>query len=514
MLDHRQVIITSVPYCEPFPLVAPVLLAGCLEEAGITAKGVDFNIELLEHLADHPRRADFKNFLTIGYLVKPKFDRAFFKTVVKFTKRWLDRIVAQHQPRYLGLSIFTSESLDFGLLFSYLIRKHHPNLIILAGGKGLEVAGVDGRKHGQVWVDHHIVDAVIDGDAETAIIDAVRNNRRGMIRSQPQTKQDLDAIPLPKWNHYDLDIYSRLTDLIDRDGSHDNVREPYLAITGSKGCVRQCTFCDVVSFWPDYIYRDPVKVAQEIIHNYRSTGIKKFKFTDNLINGSISNFRRMNQIIVDEIPQTITYGGYAIFRGRSQMPEEDFDLAARAGNNFWAVGVESGSEKVRHDMKKKFDNDDLDWSVRMLYKYNIRQNWLLMVGYPSETEQDFQDTQQLLKRYQHLRHNQMITVQVTPTFMVLNNAPIVTNPTLASEYGLDHLHDRGPLANKFWTSTRFVDNDFPTRSRRWKQLVALIEDLGYNFGPGMPVQKWREEMENLDKIYQEQRHRTFAIHPV
>jgi radical SAM superfamily enzyme YgiQ (UPF0313 family) len=510
MSQHKKVIIISVPYCEPLPLVAPVLLAGCLENAGISATGVDFNAQFLEYFSTKPYYIDLKNFLTSGHLKRPEFPSEAFKEIWHFTKKFLLDLKQQYQPEFIGLSIFTSESLDFGQILSYQIRRYLPDVTILAGGKGLEVSATDTEKHYDRWIRYSLVDAIVVGDAESAIIDVIKNNLRGLVFARPQTKEDLDSIPLAKWDDYDLKQYQRLSLLVDRDNAHEE-SEPYMAVTGSKGCVRRCNFCDVANFWPDFIYRDPIKVANEIIYNYRKTNIKKFKFTDNLINGSISNFRKMNQVLAEQIPNTITYGGYAIFRGRNQMPESDFELAAQAGNDFWAVGVESGSERLRYEMRKKFDNQDLDWSVNMLIKYQIKQNWLLMVGFPSESESDFIETKKLLERYSKYASSKLITIQITPTFMVLNNSPLLTDSAMSEFYGLDHLKQKPIENNKFWTSTKYLDNDYPTRSRRWKELMTLSENLNYTFGSGMPIQKWRDEIKLLDKIYHEQKIKVISI---
>lgn len=500
-----KVLILSVPYCEPIPPVAPVLLAACLESKGIPAVAADFNIALYKHFNENPHWPNFKNFLTIGHLMSPTFDRKFFKQLFKFTKSFLNNLIKLHHPTHIGLSIFTSESLDFGQILSYIIRRYYPDIIIIAGGKGLEVPNHDNVFHYQTWIEYCLADVVVIGDAESAIVDVVKNNLQGVVTAAPQNKIDLDEIPLAKWEDYDLNIYNSLKESRDL--------EPYLTITSSKGCVRQCTFCDVRSFWPQYIFRDPVKVADEIIFNYKNTGIKLFKFTDNLINGSISNFRAMNEKLVSEIPNTIHYDGFAIFRSKHQMPEDDFRLASVAGNNLWSVGVESGSEKIRYEMKKKFSNDDLDWSARMLAKYNIQQYWLLMVGYPSETEKDFDQTKKLLTQYQHLAHNNRVVISVTPTFMVLKNSPLLQNRELAEKYGIDHLIDHPESNDKFWTSKLFLDNTYPERSKRFKELVTLAEDLGYSFSENMPVNKWKQEIAALDIIY-EQQPRIFSIHSV
>jgi len=494
-----KIVLLSVPYCEPFPMVAPVLLSACLNRSGISAVGIDFNIAFLKEFSDQPWFSDFKIMLCMGHIFSSKFERKVFKDVYRFTRNFLQQVHRDYQPEWVGLSIFTSESLDFGLIMSYMLRRHWPNTRIIAGGKGLEVTHNDQVKHYNIWIDNGIADTVIVGDAEAEVINTIRENKTGLIQATQQTKQDLDDIPVPEWSSYDLLQYS----------NQDLDQEAYMTVTGSKGCVRKCTFCDVGDFWPDFIYRDPIKVANEIIHNYHSTGIRNFEFTDNLINGSISNYRTMNQRLVEVIPGKISYNGFAIFRGKEQMPIQDFRLAAQAGCKLWAVGVESGSERVRWAMKKKFSNNDIDWSVNALHSNGIAHAWLLMVGYPSETESDFQETKALLRRYAHLAPNRMIQLNITPTFSLLNNSPLLKQSELAVEYGLDR---HATWTNdKFWTSTVYVDNDYPTRSRWWKELVSLALELGYSFKSTAMIDKYSQEITNLDRVYNETHRKVFTI---
>lgn len=505
--DPRRVVIISVPYCEPFLLVAPVLLAACLEQKGISAKGIDFNAMFLHKIVDRPYYTHFKNLFTTGHMFKTKMQTAWLRDIIRSARSLLLEIYEQHRPEYIGLSIFTSESQDFGLLLSYLIRRHLPDVKIIAGGKGLEVSDVSGSKIYQQWIQHAVADVVVVGDAEHAIADVILNNHRGVVHAPLQTKQDLDAVPLAKWYDLDFDLYDSLSHMLDGNFKSQG---PYLTVTSSKGCVRKCSFCDVASFWPEFLYRDPVRVAEEIIHNHRATGIRRFLFTDNLINGSVKNYRTMNQKLSAEIPGQIEYGGYAIFRGQNQMPEQDFELAAQAGCRLWQVGIESGSERIRHDMKKKFSNKDLDWSINMLYKYGIMQTWLLMVGYPSETHEDFLETERLILRYAHL--NDRIQIQVTPPFMLLGNSPLLTDTGMRDQYGLAHVVP-GPMSDKFWTSTRYSDNTFAVRSTRWRRLLKVIQEQGYAFGPGMPTDKWLEEVDQLDNIYDKQHTKVVPIRP-
>jgi radical SAM superfamily enzyme YgiQ (UPF0313 family) len=501
-----QVVILSVPYTEPLPMVAPALLSACLNRNQIPAIGIDLSIEFLHEFIDKPYWSSLKNLLALG-ITPDKLSIQSVKDILRFIRKQCKNIKKEHDPEYIGLSIFTNESINFSYILIPYIRKYLPNTKIMLGGRGLELlCGIENRAHYEKYYDHGMADICIVGDAETAIVDAIKNNETGIYFANQQTREDLDKIPVPQWTDYDFSFYKKFQNhklVNNEDNPMLGEDSHYFTITGSKGCVRQCTFCDVASFWPKYIYKDGEKIADEIIAAYNQTGMTNFIFTDNLINGSISHYKKMNIKLADTIPNTIKYSGYAIFRSKAQMPAEDFELAKTAGCNKWAVGVESGSEKVRYDMKKKFSNDDLDHGILNLHKNRILQTWLLMVGYPTETDKDYIETKNLLIRYASLSKDNMIMISVTPTFMILNNSPLIQNETLRDSYKINYDHSKQHLSRFFWTSETNPENTFETRYNRWYELINLSQDLGYTFNKEMPLIKWKDELDNMKKIYNE-----------
>ena len=483
----------SVPYTEPVPSVAPVLLSACLKRDNLTARGIDFGLHFYEEFYKKEYWPELKGQLITGWLQNNRIPRRAVIDMLKWTKRYVLDLKERYNPRWLGLSIFTLESIDFSYILIYTIRRYWPEVLIAVGGKGVESTEFKtGKNHYDQYIDMGLADLAVVGDCEHIIGKLIKEDATGIVVAPPQKKEDLDRNPIPNWEEYDLRIYNNYYDSL--------VSEPYMAITGSKGCIRDCTFCDVGSFWPKYIYRDPKLVANEIISGYRKTGIKAFQFTDNLVNGSVSHYRKMNEILAREIPNEIRYQGYAIFRGKQHMPEEDFELAARAGCGSWAIGVEGGSEKVRFDMRKKVTDEDTDYSAEMLAKYGIHQKWLMMVGYPTETEADFEMTLDLLRRWAHVGKKGGISVSFTPTFMLLHNSPLMQNTKLVHELGLSH-NVRSVWGQKFWTSTANPDNIFPVRYDRWKRAVTLSEELGYPWVESNPKDLWYKELDELMKIY-------------
>lgn len=511
-MQPTKVVILSVPYTDPLPMVAPVLLSACLNRANISSRGLDFSVDFLDHFIAKPYWADIKNLLALGFAPTSKLPRRAIIDILKFIRHKLLDIKNEYNPEYIGLSLFTNESINFSYILIPYIRRYLPETKIMLGGRALELTcGVENRLHYDKYWDHGMADLIIVGDAETAIIDAVNESASGIYRAKTQDRSDLENIPIPNWDDYNFDQYKKFENYtIGEDRSLPGYNPRYIAVTGSKGCVRNCTFCDVSSFWPKFIYRDGEKIAEEIIVAYQKTGIKNFKFTDNLINGSISHYRRMNEKLAKEIPNQIHYSGYAIFRSKSQMPSDDFVLARKAGCQFWSIGIETGSERLRYQMKKKFSNDDLHYGIINLHKNGIIQHHLLMIGYPTETEWDYRETENYLRQHAHLNKNGMIKLNITPTFQLNYNAP-VGQERYIDEYKLHFTHIDN-FSRYFWTTDVNPENTFAVRYERWHRLVNLAEELNYNFQPGMQLKSWGDELAKLKKIYDEKQ--TKKVYPI
>jgi len=493
----KDIVIMSCPIMEPIPPMAPVLLSACLKEAGFSSIAKDLNIDFFNHFKDSGHWGDIHNLFAIGHVTKISLPRRVIIDILKFIKQYLLEVKKQYDPEYIGLSIFTSESVDFSILVMSYIKKYLPEVKIVLGGRGLENHhGLTDMKHYEMYDKFGMADLIVVGDAETSLIDALTDDATGIYMSKQQTKEDLDRIPSPYWDDYDLATYNTAISSVS-----DNLR--YMGITASKGCVRKCTFCDVANFWPKYIFREGTNVARDIIHSYKSTGITNFFFTDNLMNGSVTNFRKMNEMLAREIPREIEYQGYAIFRQQKHHPKEDFELAARAGSKRWIIGVESGSEKIRNEMRKKFSNEDIMYTANELFRNDIVQSWLFIVGYPSETEEDFQETLELLKQSKHLGKDGMLRINVTPPYMHIPTNNINTDPDLRTYYGLTDLDYTDALTVHFWKSELFPDNDFLVRVDRWRRLIQTSLDLGLTWHDERLISKWKNEIDGLERVYLE-----------
>jgi radical SAM superfamily enzyme YgiQ (UPF0313 family) len=246
----------------------------------------------------------------------------------------------------------------------------------------------------------------------------------------------------------------------------------FVYITGSRGCVRKCSFCDIQSIWPKFRYRSGKSVAEEMRVQNNAYGSKRFLFTDSLLNGSVKQLKDICTTIIDYKDHgkmdAVKWQGQFIARPKHQMSEEVYDLMYKAGLRFVSIGVESGSEKVRHDMKKMFDDTAMDFTFRMCAKYKIEMAWLLLVGYPTETEEEFQKTLDMLEKYNWINQAGLVrSVALGPTLDVVPGSPLYNKQ---KELGITWDE------NNHWV---YKDNTREVRIRRWLRLKEKCLELNY-----------------------------------
>jgi radical SAM superfamily enzyme YgiQ (UPF0313 family) len=75
-----------------------------------------------------------------------------------------------------------------------------------------------------------------------------------------------------------------------------------------------------------------------------------------------------------------------------RMKKEDFKLLRESGLYYLCVGVESASERIRIEMGKSFTNKELDHYLFSLKENGISVRVSLIVGWFTETEEEFQET--------------------------------------------------------------------------------------------------------------------------
>lgn len=492
---NKNTLIINSPYFVPTVVpYGPAVVSGILNHNGYPTTSWDLSIDIFHQFSKRSQWNAFQNSLIIGWAAQRAELKDFVDEVVNWTEQELLKKIKDLNPSYIGISVFSSQNFDFVIPLASIVRKHLPEAYVFIGGRGLDNTDKQtGELAGEFLANRLPIDCAYIGDAENQLLTCLENRVQGTFYADPVTSVELEQVPKANWTGYTFSKYPGY-----------DTSELIMPITASKGCVRQCTFCDVENSWPKFIFRKGKDVAEEIIDVYQETGMHKIEFTDNLINGSITNFREMNSVLAERLPNTIQYKGYAICRDKKSTPRSDFELAKTAGANIFKIGIETGSDAVRHDMKKKFTNEDIDWFTTNCVDVGIKQIWLMFVGYPTETEKDFLETLALLERYQDVIKSGDIRIWLSLPMMLNTNGNIMKKHL--DEYGLENPHNN-PWWEHFWQSTIYTGNTFDVRANRWRRFIKKLESIDTNFLSGRQGEKL-VEIEGLEKLYADYQQKT------
>lgn len=358
------------------PPLGLAILKACALAAGFSAATQDLNIEVVNQITKHPQRAELELFS------KQQVIGTVEKTIGDLIEYCVNRIL-EVNPKIVGLSLLTQENQFFATWLCYHLRFRAPNIHILIGGSGIKTfiaqSTVD---FGNFLKSNNLIDGYINGDGEYSIVEYLRKNYTapGINSSSWEQIVNLNQLPYPDFNDYNWSLYS----------------EVGIPICDSRGCVRSCEFCDIIEHWTRYIYRSADNIFNEMLHQIDKYGITKFFFYNSLTNGNMKEFNLLLDKICDynlihTIP--ISWDGYFIVRSAKQHPEE-FWKKLSLSNGYLQLGIESVIENVRMSLGKKFTNSDIDHHLDMAQKYNIPLLLLLIVGYPTETQENFKFTKQ------------------------------------------------------------------------------------------------------------------------
>lgn len=482
-MNSKDIIFLTLPRVElRTPLTALAILKAHVEKHGFTAHCMDLNIELWHKVPTDAKEAWMESSTTMVY--QEPLEIFWNDYVQQHIPEWIETI-KKHNPRWLGINIFYLKNQSITKKFCAEFKKHLPDVKIVLGGSGIIKGGEDFIKEG-------LADCYVRSEGEHPILEILNGNldAPGVNLNPPKQIDDLEYVPIPDYSDYNLNLYSRrwwdTTD--DSELGTDS-----LYISGSRGCIRKCTFCDIQNIWPKFRYRDGVDIAEEMKVQATKHNIKLFQFTDSLINGSVKQLINLCDTLNDYYAQNkmpkIKWEGQFCIRSEKQMPESVWKSMKDAGCKKLFIGIESGSENVRKHMQKMYNEQDLEFNFEMCEKYGIQMTWLILIGYPTETEEDFQDTLNLLKKYKYLNDKGLVAkLQLGPTLEIGHGSPLHARK---EELGIWFEDD--PAGNQQW---RTETNTRETRLQRWIKAMELATELGYDANQ-RNTKHFKNELKNI-----------------
>lgn len=464
-MTSDSVVIASVPFTNSTsPVMAPALLKSVVEFAGFKCRGIDLNGIVFNLVDDHPYREDVMRFF---YYEEVSAER--IHDINELLDLMTDEVLKTN-PTVVALSLLHYQCQLGAKWLCYNIKKRNPLIKIIIGGYGAFGSGLldnsssfvgDLKKHG--LIDHYIT-----GDGDVALVECLKGNLNypGIDSFNWEPVLDLDQFPYPNYDDYDFSLY----------------QSPFLGVLGSRGCVRQCTFCDIHEYWKKFQWRSGDHIFNEIISQNRKYGIRDFRFSDSLVNGNMKEYRRLVTLLAEHNKTNpdnrISWAGYFIFRPESQMDEEIWRLTSESGAWILNVGIESLVDKNRIHLKKKFNNNDVEHGLAMAKKYGVKICFLVLIGYVTETEQDHQESLQWIKDHAHYANDPIFRISVGGTLAILPDTWLDRNQESLGVTWKEG-KPKGPGGKNHLWEIKSTGNDYSTRLRRMNDMIEVANEAGF-----------------------------------
>ncbi|MDD1743999.1 MAG: B12-binding domain-containing radical SAM protein [Methanomassiliicoccales archaeon] len=247
------------------------------------------------------------------------------------------------------------------------------------------------------------VDFVVIGEGEQTMLELVRTVASGgdpknisglafmsgktLIRTAARTRiPDLDQLPMPMWEELgDLSKY-----LIEYH------RRKAIPMVTSRGCPGTCAFCYTKSMWG---YRWTARSAEKVVSEIQmimklNPRITAFIFDDDLFAGDPKRIIGFCDLLTS---QGMDIKWNCEIRAKD-ITRELVKKMKGAGCEELLLGVESGSQRMLDKLCKGVRVEKIVEAFEIAHQEGIKAIAMLMVGLPGETMEDFQATDDLLRK--------------------------------------------------------------------------------------------------------------------
>ena len=392
------------------PYNLALLKAVCARE-GHEIICLDYNIKFYKYVLK--KREDIYSKPTNWY------NHEYVKQIIKkhsaLIDIWVDDII-KRSIKVIGFST-TGLSVEFSKEIARRIKEKDNRRIIIFGGPHCFRA-----EFGEVLLEREsCVDAVCflegervlpkflgliekKGQIESIPGIAFRNEKNEIIDCfNEEIREDLNSLPFADYSDFKMQEYASAE----------------LPISTSRGCIYKCLFCSETGVWKNYRCRSAQNIFSEMMYQTRRYPfIKSFFFNDSLINGNIDMLNRLCDLLIEHNNfgtlagimnkifkrlgisvrkgKNIYWGGQATIR--EEMTKKFMLKLRKADFSHVRYGLESGSERILKKMGKRFTPELAERVIRDTKDANIDTYVNIVIGFPTETEEDVKMTAYFLKR--------------------------------------------------------------------------------------------------------------------
>jgi len=379
--EEEKIFLTMGP---SWGLEMPPITLGTLKTSmalrGLSLKTRDLNLEAYLALNND----FFWDKSNLHYWVNPKlFAEHIFELLDPLFDQWSDEL-AYGPWKYLCFSILSSNVIFTNHLVER-IKLKMPDKIVIVGGPCLCFR--EERERLRSDIDYFVVGEGEESLAELyEYLEGIRQNLPEGVYQSRRKGEDLPFRMISSLSEYGVPDFSDL-DL-------EKYKLSAIPLIFTRSCLFRCRFCADFRSMGSFRKLNSQRIL-EMIRNFHNQGYRSFWLNDLLINGIMSE---LVEVFLQLENEERFMEWIALATPNRQLKLDELKVLARNGLKTLNLGIESGSNSVMKKMKKGFNLEQAEAGLKRIREAGINTQLNIIVGFPTETDQEFEETLQFLSR--------------------------------------------------------------------------------------------------------------------
>ncbi|HLC65829.1 MAG TPA: radical SAM protein [Candidatus Nanoarchaeia archaeon] len=311
------------------------------------------------------------------------------------TEKELAAEVKFRNPEVIGISVIT-QLIDAAHDKVRICREACPNAKIIVGGPHLTHYPLDAFKHfpgidyavyGEGEYTMKELVGAIEKKNDIKTVKGVIYQENGEVKQTPMRPeiQDLDELPFPQRDLFEVVKY--------RPSMTRFKQLPSTSLYTSRGCPYRCAFCNQ-TFSKKIRIQSAKRTYEEMLECYSKWGIRDFEFFDD----SMGNHKKKLYELCDLLKQSKVKFTWSCQIRTNQVSDEIIKMMKDAGCWNIRFGIESGVQRILDYITKDQTNEQTEMAVRLCDKYGIIAYGGFIIGLPTETKEETQETIDFAKK--------------------------------------------------------------------------------------------------------------------
>jgi len=436
LINSPRLFFKNKLYSYTTPPLGIAYINGYLNEKGIKTDLIDLEIVLTEN------QRLFKLLKSINQELKTEeFIVKYQKVIDLILNYFLSRINLGNTD-IIGISVLEAQSLKIILPLAEKIKERYPSIKIIMGGNSVYLAN-----RWKNYIIDRVIDFLVFKEGEKSfflLIKAIRNktgfskipsivylNKGRVVFSKEDLKFDF-SIQRIKFNKTQVDEYRFRNHFYET--FNDLFIIPTLPYHFSRGCSFQCTFCGAALDRIKQKHKNFSQIVKEIREMKKRYKYKYFFFYNMHLNFTKTFVEELCDHIIDSKLDILWSDS---IKPLPYMTQKIYHKMREAGCIELSYGIETGSKRIMELMNKGHSVSDNEKNLRYAHKAGIWNMTNFLVGFPGESEKEFDDTLKFIKK-----NYDYIDCLLESKFRLIDNY-IRANP---DKYGIK-IRSKGELNN-------------------------------------------------------------------